>query len=193
MKLFYFYKPNGYVEHVQMCLTTEDADAVTAIINLPHAERDGAGNSFAYVRNGAVITPPDAPSPLHVFDYSLYEWVDPRTMNELRAATWERIKLARMEALRAGVEVPGLGRFDANGSSNVNITAVLATLSQQPSDWVIAWTRFDNSVATLDLESFPRMAMVVLSHASAVHERGRTRRNEVEVALDRAALDLIEW
>jgi hypothetical protein len=194
MKLYFFYEPNGRVEHTQMCLTEESAQSITALTGLPYAMREGEpGMGLCYVQNGAVITCPPQPSPVHVFDYGMRDWNDPRALDELRASAWDRIKRARAEAFAAGVEVPGLGRFDTNATANINVAAVFATLPYQPPNWVIAWTRFDDTVATLDLVSFPRMAMAVLSHASGVHERGRTLRGAIEQAFDAAALDLIVW
>lgn len=137
-------------------------------------------------------TLPARPSAAHALDRSTKVWAL-LPLEQLKAAAWRRIKVARAAALAAGVEVDELGRFDADPAAVLNITGVMAGLAYLPADWTIGWTRFDNTAVTLTKATFPQMALAVLAHGDAVHQTARTLREQIESAPDADALALICW
>lgn len=146
------------------------------------------------VEAGAFVPMPARPSYVHVFDWTgSKQWIDPRTLNDLRAAAWARIKRARSAALAAGVDVPGLGRFDSDDESTSKMTAVLAGIAYMPADWSVTWTKFDNSAVELDKASFPLVAGAVLAHGDTVHQTGRVLRAAIEAAPTAESIAAVVW
>jgi hypothetical protein len=146
------------------------------------------------VEAGAFVAMPARPSYVHVFDWTgSKEWIDPRTLDDLRAAAWERLKKARADALASGVDVEGLGRFDSDEAASTKLAAVLAGLPYLPIDWTVTWTRFDNSAVELDKMGFSQVAMAVLAHGDAVHQTGRDLRAQLAAAETPAAVAAVAW
>lgn len=191
MNLFHYYHPDGRIQHSQTATSHEKAQATCEVLGLPFVESalPGAG----YVHGNQFVPFPEKPSSLHIFDYAMKAWVDPRDLDQHKAAAWERIKVARAVALNAGVDVPELGRFDSDEVARGNLTGTYAVLDAQPEDWIVEWTRFDDSVAVLDKAAFRLVALTVLSYANQVHARGRALRDAIAEAQSQAELALIEW
>jgi hypothetical protein len=168
--------------------TTTDISIIPGDV-IPHAappEHWWDAASEAFVAKGA------QPTPYHRFDWPTHQWVSQRTTEMHRADKWREMKAAREARIASGVNLPGLGRFDADAAAALNITATYAVLDDMPEGWTIQWTRFDNTAVTLTKEQFRRVAMAVLTHTTDAHAISRRLRDRIE-ASSGAALEAITW
>lgn len=117
------------------------------------------------------------------------------SLDSLKLATWERVKAQRDACIDTGTTVPGVGPFDSNLTSRININGAV-TMAQialgQGEPFEISWTLADNSVAVLDGPTMIAAGVAVGEHVSACHARAQVLRGEIEAAADRAALDAID-
>ena len=82
------------------------------------------------VVDGQVTEIPAQPASAAVFDFAAGAWVDPRTLDELRAAAWARIKSERSRVEFGGFAWDG-SRFDSDeiSQSRIQGTVMLAQLA----------------------------------------------------------------
>lgn len=161
--------------------------------------RSGDASPFTQYFDGAgVVNIPAKPSPAHVFDYVSKAWIDPRTLDALKAAKWEDMKLARAAAAQAPLETP-YGIFDADTTSANNIirTAQLMQTQAQtlapgsnPTD---EFTLANNSVVELTAGQMVEVALLLAAQIKAAFSRGREVRNAIESAANAGDLAAISW
>ncbi len=128
--------------------------------------------------------------------------VEPLTADELadrltqhRLAKWEQVKAQRDACIDAGTTVPGIGPFDSNLTSRININGAVSMAQIAQAGGVpfeISWTMADNTVAVLDAPTMIAAGMAVGQHVSSCHEVAQAFRSQIEAALDRATLDAID-
>ena len=112
-----------------------------------------------------------------------------------RSRRWAYIKDCRDAAEWAGAPTPH-GLFDSDPASQTKLNgaitaAQLAIASGDP--FAIEWTCADNSTVTLDAAQMVDVGLAVLAHVNAVHQQGRTLREQIEAAATIAAIDAINW
>ena len=92
--------------------------------DLPNCERmyfHAAPNTYYDWPRMAFVPIPPKPSEFHMWDWSVHGWVDPRTIDDLRALRWGQIKSERTAREYADFEVPGVGVFDGDAESRAKI------------------------------------------------------------------------
>ena len=153
--------------------------------------------SLHYVHEGLVLPLPTQPSPHHTFDYTTKQWVDPRTLDDLKATKWEEVKRWRADATVAPQLVTRFGVFDGDAAGVNNIkSAVLglreaAAIGAAPS--TITWTLYDNSAVELTPNELSEVAAMLLARGNVAHERARVLRLQIEAATTAAELDALAW
>ncbi len=80
-----FYEPNGKIRFYTTVPDLETADYASGKEGLPYVVGTPLGEG-AYVLDGVIFALPPQPTAAHVFDYSTKEWVDPRTLDDLKSA-----------------------------------------------------------------------------------------------------------
>ena len=117
----------------------------------------------------------DAPSPQHVFDYGIKQWIDPRTLDEIKDQKWTGIKIIRNQLEFGGFEFEG-NTYDSDQVSQGRIMgAALVGVDQ-------VWTLADNSTVGLSASQLQQLYVALQSHVASVHERGRIARLAIESA-----------
>lgn len=111
-----------------------------------------------------------------------------------RSVFWQDVKTVREAHLNGGASTP-FGAVDSNEVARSNITgaALAATLSKsvdQP--FSVNWTMLDNSVEALDADQMIGLALAVLAHVNACHDRARALRGQIDAATDMAELLAID-
>ena len=142
-----------------------------------------------------VVLLPAQPSPHHVFDYTLKQWVDPRTLADLKAAKWLEIKQARNQAEFGGFTWEG-STFgsDLISQSRIQGAAQLATLALMNSQpFSIEWTLADNTVRTLSATDMLAVGTAMGVHISTQHALSRIKRNSIDAATTVDEVSLITW
>lgn len=115
------------------------------------------------------IDMPVAPSDNHIFDYTVKQWVDPRTLDEIKAQKWDEIKSQRDRLEFGGFEFEG-NIYDSDQVSQGRIMgASIAGVDQ-------VWTLADNSTVELTAVQLQQLYAALQTHIATAHERGRIAR-----------------
>jgi hypothetical protein len=148
-----------------------------------------------YHEAGAWVPRPDRPSLAHQWRPAERAWVDPRTLDELRAAAWARIKVERDRIEFGGFDWDG-SRFDSDeiSQSRIQGTVLLAQLAIQAGQpFSIAWTLADNTRRTLSAQEVAAVGVAMGGHIRAAHDTAAALRDLINAATTAAALEAITW
>ena len=121
-----------------------------------------------YYQNGWVAMPAQ-PSPYHTFDYTTKQWIDPRTLDEIKAQKWAEIKSQRDQLEFGGFEFEG-NIYDSDQVSQGRIMGAAAAGIDQ------VWTLRDNTTVNLTASQLQQLYAALQAHIASVHERGRIAR-----------------
>lgn len=153
-------------EILQMIYANEEI----VVLNTP---KDGVAvedppESNMYYQDGWVAMPAQ-PTPYHTFDYTTKQWIDPRSLDEIKAQKWAEIKYGRDSLEFGGFEFEG-GVYDSDQASQGRImVAAVAGVDQ-------VWTVRDNTTVNLTASQLQQLYAALQAHIASVHERGRIAR-----------------
>lgn len=137
---------------------------------------DNESNMFMSIGN--------PPTPNHTFDYAIKEWVDLRTLDEIKAQKWAEIKSERDRIEFGGFEFDG-DIYDSDQVSQGRILgAVLAGLPQ-------IWTLANNTTVSLSAEQLKSLYAALKMHVAIAHERGRIAREAIQAATTKEQIEAI--
>lgn len=148
-------------------------------------------DSRQYVENGQLVDMPPRPGPTYDFDYALKQWVDPRTLEQRKAAQWEAIKQARANAEYGGFVWDG-SPFDSDAASQQKIIGASQWASINP-NIEIDWTLADNTVRTLTAAQMQQVGQALGAHVDGVYAKARTLRQQIEAATTPAEVEAVQW
>lgn len=115
------------------------------------------------------ISIPPAPNSYSRFDYAIKQWVDLRSLDEIKAQRWTEIKSLRDRLEFGGFEFDG-GIYDSDQVSQGRIMgAAVAGVDQ-------VWTLADNTTVELSASQLQQLYAALQAHIASVHERGRIAR-----------------
>lgn len=134
---------------------------------------------------------PPKPSADHTFDYVIKQWVDPRTLDQIKADQWSVIKEARAAAEFSSFIWDG-SEFDADALSQQRIIGAAQLAEINPS-FEIDWTLADNSVRTLNSAQMKSVGTALGAHVNAQHVKARSLRVQIENATTRAEVEAVTW
>ncbi|WP_104471411.1 DUF4376 domain-containing protein [Acinetobacter indicus] len=145
-------------------------DEKTALLNIPEGciAVHNPPSTNVYYQDGWVEMAPQ-PTPFHEFDYITKEWVDPRSLDEIKAQKWAEIKSQRDILEFGGFEYKG-NVYDSDQVSQGRILgAATAGIDQ-------VWTLADNTTVELSASQLQQLYAALQAHIASVHERGRIAR-----------------
>ena len=148
-----------------------------------------------YIDSGAVTTRAVCPSSDHVFNWNTKQWADPRTLQDLKDAAWERIKAARGTYIDLPLVTP-YGTFDSGAKDRINITdaiLLLQTLTSLGTPTSIVFTLANNSTQTLNTAEMVTVGLLLGQKVQAAHANARVRRAEIEASTTKEQIDAIVW
>lgn len=127
----------------------------------------------------------EPPSPHHIFDYTFKQWVDPRTLDEIKNQKWQEIKKQRDALEFGGFEFEG-GVYDSDQVSQGRIMgASIAGIDQ-------VWTLADNTTRLLTAGQLQQLYAALQTHIAVAHERGRIARQLIYEATSKEQIDAIQ-
>lgn len=136
-----------------------------------------------YYQDGWVAMPTQ-PSPYHIFNYDLKNWIDPRTLDEIKAQKWAEIKSGRDQLEFGGFEFES-NTYDSDQVSQGRIMgAAVAGVDQ-------VWTLADNSTIELTSVQLQQLYAALQTHIASVHERGRIARQLIYEAETKEQVEAI--
>ncbi|CDS48901.1 hypothetical protein [Polaromonas sp. CG9_12] len=146
----------------------------------------------SYLDAALAIQPiPPRPSPFHTFDYTAKQWIDPRTLADLKAAKWQDIKQAR--DVQEATSFPYLGKqIDSDPRSVQRITTAVQAADAAP-PFAIDWTCADNTTLALDGPAMQAMPVALAMYANALHQHARALRAQLDAALNADDVAAVVW
>lgn len=140
--------------------------------------------SNMYYQDGWVAMPAQ-PTQHHIFNYDLKDWIDPRTIDEIKAQKWAEIKYGRDSLEFGGFEFEG-GVYDSDQASQGRImVAAVAGVDQ-------VWTLTDNTTVELSASQLQQLYAALQAHIASVHERGRIARQLIFEAETKDQVEAIQ-
>ena len=107
--------------------------------------------------------------PYHVFNYETRQWVDTRSIDELKSQKWAEVKSQRDRLELGGFEFEG-DVYDSDQISQGRITGAAAAGVDQ------TWTLANNTTVELTALQLQQLYAALQAHIASVHERGRIAR-----------------
>ncbi|EZQ10721.1 DUF4376 domain-containing protein [Acinetobacter sp. Ver3] len=138
-----------------------------------------------YYQEGWVDMPPQ-PSQFHVFSYETKEWIDPRSLDEIKAQKWAEIKTGRDQLEFGGFEFEG-NVYDSDQVSQGRIMGAAAAGVDQ------IWTLADNTTVELTAQQLNQLYQALQAHISSTHERGRVARQAIFSASSKEEVEAIQF
>ena len=169
-------------EILQMIYANEE----TVVLNTP---KDGVAvddppSSNMFYQDGWVEMPAQ-PSPYFIFDYEIKQWVDPRSLDEIKAQKWTEIKSERDQLEFGGFEFDG-GIYDSDQVSQSRVMgAAVAGVDQ-------IWTLADNTTIDLSASQLQQLYAALQTHIASVHERGRIARQLIFEAETKEQVEAVQ-
>ena len=171
---------NGKI--LQMIYANEE----TVVLNTP---KDGFAvddppKSNMFYQDGWVEMPAQ-PSPYFIFDYEIKQWIDPRSLDEIKAQKWAEIKSQRDQIEFGGFEFEG-NIYDSNQVSQGRIMGAAGAGTDQ------TWTLANNTTVELTAQQLKELYAALQAHIAGVHERGRIARQLVFEAETKEQVESIQ-
>ena len=111
----------------------------------------------------------DAPTDNHIFDYHTKQWIDPRSLADLKAQKWTEIKSERNSLEFGGFVFKG-NVYDSDQVSQGRILGAAAAWVNQ------TWTLANNRTVELTALQLQQLYAELQAHIASVHARGRIAR-----------------
>ena len=127
----------------------------------------------------------EPPSLHHTFDYTTKQWLDVRTIYEIKEQKWKELKIQRDKLEFGGFEFDG-GIYDSDQVSQGRIMgAVIAGVDQ-------IWTLADNTTVELSASQLQQLYAALQAHIASAHERGRIARQLIFDAENKEEVEAIQ-
>ena len=163
------------LEHTGEIRSTIEGDPVLVQLNTPSdvARVDGiypTSNSDYWEFNlHQFISIGEPPSPHFIFDYEIKQWIDPRSLDDIKEQKWQEIKSERDSLEFGGFEFEG-GVCDSDQVSQGRIMGAASVGVDQ------TWTLADNTTVELIASQLQQLYAALQAHIASVHVRGRIAR-----------------
>ena len=177
-------KSNGKVLHC-MSIPMEFYNNVAAhqdYIEVDYFTFEKASCVEGYVDRGEWYAAEGKPDENHIYDYDLKDWIDPRTLDEIKAQKWDEIKSQRDQLEFSGFEFEG-NTYDSDQVSQGRIMGAVSAGVDQ------TWTLADNTTVNLTASQLQQLYAELQAHIASVHERGRIAR---QLIFDAETKDQVE-
>ena len=127
----------------------------------------------------------ESPSQHHTFDYTTKQWIDPRSLDEIKAQKWSEIKSQRDRLEFGGFEFED-NVYDSDQVSQGRIMGAAAAGVDQ------IWTLADNTTVELSALQLQQLYAALQTHIAGVHERGRIARQLIFDAETKEQVEAIQ-
>lgn len=180
-------KSNGKVLHCMSIPREFYNNAATHqdYIEVDYFTFEKASRVEGYVGKGEWHAAEGKPSENHIYDYDLRVWIDPRTIDEIKAQKWAEIKFERDQLEFSGFEFEG-NVYDSDQVSQGRIMgAAIAGVDQ-------VWTLADNTTVELSASQLHQLYATLQAHIASAHERGRIARQLILDAQTKEQVEAIQ-
>ena len=150
---------NSILEGLQELIELNTPSTADFVDDIGYSEKTDYWNGSEFISIG------NPPTPNHTFDYIIKDWIDLRTLDEIKAQKWAEIKSQRDQLEFGGFAFEG-DIYDSDQISQGRILgAASAGLSQ-------VWTLADNTTVNLTADQLVQIYQALQTHTASVHQRG---------------------
>ena len=171
---------NSVLEGLQELIELNTPPVADFVDNIEYLEKTDYWNGSEFISIG------NPPTPNHTFDYVIKEWVDLRTLDEIKAQKWAEIKSERDRIEFGGFEFEG----DIYDSDQVSQGRILGAASAGVDQ---VWTLADNSTRLLTASQLQQLYATLQMHIAAAHERGRIARQLIYEATSKEQIKAVNF
>lgn len=150
------------------------------------------GDWFIDVVTQEPVRMPERRPQCTVFDWGMKQWVDRRSLAEIKADKWAEIKAARLRAETLPIVVGGCS-FDADLTSQQKIYGQVLRAQLAGESWSIDWTLWDNTEVTLTAAQMVAVGVALGQRTAGIYATARTLREQIDAAPSQAELEAIAW
>lgn len=176
--------PNGRVLSI---FKVQDFALAQLGVHAPNFLLGIAPDSLDFYWSGTEFVPLGlSPNEYCIFDYELRDWIDPRSLDELKNAKWNEVKQQRDLLEFGGFEFEG-NTFD----SDVTAQSRISTVAGMGVD--IEWTLSDNSTLFMTTADLNGLLNALSLHVASAHERGRLARAAIFAATSKEEVELVVY
>ncbi|WP_240921564.1 DUF4376 domain-containing protein [Acinetobacter sp. SA01] len=169
---------NSMLEGLQELIELNTPSTADFVDDIEYSEKTDYWNGSEFISIG------NPPTPNHTFDYAIKEWVDLRTLDEIKAQKWAEIKSERDRIEFGGFEFDG----DIYDSDQVSQGRILgASIAGVDKVWTLA----DNSTRLLTASRLQRLCAAMQTHTASVHQRGRIAREAIMSATTKEDVEAV--
>jgi hypothetical protein len=144
-----------------------------------------------YIQNKVLKKIPSCPSPNHIFDYTVKQWVDPRILPQLKLDKWAEIKKERDTTETSGFIWNSLV-FDSDTKSQQRIQSA-AQQAQLNRTLIFNWVLANNESVELTSIQILELYIQLGKFIQANFEKARVIRNQIELCNTAEELSNISW
>ena len=169
---------NSMLEGLQDLIELNTPSTADFVDDIEYSEKTDYWNGSEFISIG------NPPTPNHTFDYVIKEWVDLRTLDEIKAQRWTGIKSERDQIEFGVFEFEGNIYDSDQVSQGRMLGVVLAGLPQ-------IWTLANNTTVSLSAEQLKSLYAALKMHVAIAHERGRIAREAIQAATTKEQIEAI--
>ena len=138
-----------------------------------------------YVDKGKWYAAEGKPDENHIYDYDLKDWIDPRSLDEIKAQKWQEIKKQRDQLEFGGFVFKG-NVYDSDQVSQSRIMgAAFAGVDR-------VWALANNTTVELTALQQKQLYAELQAHIASVHAKGRIARQLIFDAETREQVEAIQ-
>lgn len=177
------------------CVSCQAADVALQYNANTHdfIEGEYADNQY-YVSNGLALQMPTSPGEYFVFDYTTKQWIDPRTLADLKAAKNDAINRARAAANTSffmfqgkQILVDPLSRSDIDAAHGA-----ILMLQALPPGWPGAWKAADNTYVLIpDVATWAQFYGTMVATGTANFNHSQVLKTQLAAATTFAEVDAV--
>lgn len=179
MKQYIVFLPNGEIARTGTCAPND----LSLQARLGEQVMEGVADCAAhYILGGAIANIPAQPSSHHAFNYTTKQWVDPRTLEDLRAESSRRIDVAYSTAIQQDVSYMGTS-FQADKASQELITTTLTVLTPLGGTPVgFFWKDTSNNKVLMSLQELQGLSQVIFAQGWTAFQHRTSKKSEIAVS-----------
>lgn len=145
--------------------------------------------------NGIVLQIPPAVNKYVQWDWASKSWLDPRTLDDHKAAAWNRIKDAR-DAVEFGTFTYNNMEFDGDVNAQRRLAGYISVsktklAANEPYERMFKLA--NNDVVMLSAQDFVNIEEAKVNQIADAFTKAEVLRNQIDMATTKEQLDLIQW
>ena len=193
MSYFLWVEPNG---KIYSCIEFPENTKPYTLpgYSLIPVEQKCDPNTHAY-KDGQILVIPKKPGEDYIFDCGSFSWIDPRTLDDLKALKWAEIKSHR-DREEFGTFIYNGMTFDGDADAQRRLmvyVSVSKTAIAQGTGFSREFTLADNTEVTLQANDFVAIELAKANQVADVFAKAAMLRQQIEAASSKEALEAISW